>query len=273
MKAWALIVSAVGGLFHRRRMNDEIDEELRSHIEHRADDLERQGHAREEARRQARLEFGAYERLKEESHDAAGRSFFRQRCRRPSLRASVAAQVSWLFANRNSAAGFGHWRIDSRFQPCRCGAAETASVSGLGRNRYAMDCAAEGHKHWRIRQVPLGPYAVSRIRERDADLSLYWRVRKREFQFDGSRRTGTPGRSARVIGLLSRPRRAAGAGAHIHAGGRSARARARSAAEQCCVAGAFWRGRGDRRTRDRFEWSALCGGRHHACGVHVSACQ
>lgn len=55
MKAWALIVSAVGGLFHRRRMNDEIDEELRSHIEHRADDLERQGHARQEARRQARL--------------------------------------------------------------------------------------------------------------------------------------------------------------------------------------------------------------------------
>lgn len=76
MKAWALIVSAVGGLFHRRRMNDEIDEELRSHIEHRADDLERQGHAREDARRQARLEFGAYERLKEESHDAVGGHFF-----------------------------------------------------------------------------------------------------------------------------------------------------------------------------------------------------
>jgi putative ABC transport system permease protein len=75
MKAWTLIVSAVGGLVHRPQMNGDIDDELRSHIQHRADDLEHRGVSREGAERQARIEFGAYERLKEESHDALGGHF------------------------------------------------------------------------------------------------------------------------------------------------------------------------------------------------------
>jgi len=36
----------------------EIDEELRSHIQHRADDLQRSGLSRREAERRARVEFG-----------------------------------------------------------------------------------------------------------------------------------------------------------------------------------------------------------------------
>jgi predicted permease len=75
MKAWASIFSAAAGLFHRKGMNGEIDEELRSHIQHRADDLEGKGLLRDQAERQARIEFGAFERLKEESHDALGGHF------------------------------------------------------------------------------------------------------------------------------------------------------------------------------------------------------
>jgi predicted permease len=49
-----------------------MEEELRSHLASRADDLERQGVSRAEAERQARLEFGGYERYKEECREALG---------------------------------------------------------------------------------------------------------------------------------------------------------------------------------------------------------
>jgi putative ABC transport system permease protein len=57
-------------------MNTEIDDELRSHIQLRADDLEGSGRTRAEAERQARIEFGGFERFKEECHVAAGGTFF-----------------------------------------------------------------------------------------------------------------------------------------------------------------------------------------------------
>jgi hypothetical protein len=59
-----------------RRMNREMDEELRSHIQHRADDLERGGLPRSEAEQRARVEFGGYERFKEECRDAVRAGFF-----------------------------------------------------------------------------------------------------------------------------------------------------------------------------------------------------
>jgi predicted permease len=63
-------------LFHRSPKNAEMEEELRSHIEHRADDLERSGLGRAEAERRARIEFGGYERYRQESHEAARGQFF-----------------------------------------------------------------------------------------------------------------------------------------------------------------------------------------------------
>ncbi|MGO8791870.1 MAG: permease prefix domain 1-containing protein [Terriglobia bacterium] len=44
----------IARLFQRSRMNAEIEEELRAHIQHRADDLERSGLERAEAERRAR---------------------------------------------------------------------------------------------------------------------------------------------------------------------------------------------------------------------------
>ena len=52
-----------------------MEEELRSHIQHRADDLERSGLARAEAERRARIEFGGREKYKEECHEALGGNF------------------------------------------------------------------------------------------------------------------------------------------------------------------------------------------------------
>ena len=56
-------------------MNDEMDEELRSHIAFRVADLERSGMNRVEAKRRARIEFGGTERFKEECREAAGGNF------------------------------------------------------------------------------------------------------------------------------------------------------------------------------------------------------
>jgi predicted permease len=55
--------------FYRSRMSGEMDAELRSHIEHRADDLERSGMARAEARRRAAVEFGGVVRYQQESRE------------------------------------------------------------------------------------------------------------------------------------------------------------------------------------------------------------
>jgi predicted permease len=62
-------------ILNRSQINGEMDEELRSHIQHRADDLERSGLSRAEAERRARVEFGSYERFKVESREAAGGGF------------------------------------------------------------------------------------------------------------------------------------------------------------------------------------------------------
>ena len=65
----------IATLFQRSRMNAEMEDELRSHIQHRADDLERTGIPRAEAERRARIEFGGHVRYKEESREAAGGTF------------------------------------------------------------------------------------------------------------------------------------------------------------------------------------------------------
>jgi putative ABC transport system permease protein len=53
-------------------MENEMDVELRFHIETRAEDLMRSGVSREEAMRRARIEFGGVERVKEEGREARG---------------------------------------------------------------------------------------------------------------------------------------------------------------------------------------------------------
>jgi len=66
----------IAGLFRRSELNTDMDEEVASHIQLRADDLERSGVSRAEAARQARIEFGGQERYKEEIHKALGGGTF-----------------------------------------------------------------------------------------------------------------------------------------------------------------------------------------------------
>lgn len=72
MKVLTYLRSLNARFFRRSRTEDDMEEELRSHIQHRADDLERSGVARAEAERRARVEFGGYQRFKEECREAMG---------------------------------------------------------------------------------------------------------------------------------------------------------------------------------------------------------
>jgi putative ABC transport system permease protein len=59
-------------VFRRSQVETEMEQEFRSHLRIRAQDLERQGLSRAEAERQARIEFGGYQRYKEECREALG---------------------------------------------------------------------------------------------------------------------------------------------------------------------------------------------------------
>lgn len=69
-------VDSLRSFFHRSPKNAEMEEELRSHIQHRADDLKRSGLPQAEAERRARVEFGGYEHYRQESYEATGHHVF-----------------------------------------------------------------------------------------------------------------------------------------------------------------------------------------------------
>jgi len=76
MKLFVWVQSLWSAVFHRSGADREMEEELRSHMAHRADDLARSGLSRSEADRRARVEFGGLVKYKEQSHQAAGGQFF-----------------------------------------------------------------------------------------------------------------------------------------------------------------------------------------------------
>src|SRR5580704_11089093 len=72
MSLFSSLRSVVSAFFHRSRIEKEIEEELYAHIQDRANDLERSGVPRAEAERRARLDFGDYQKFKEEIREAQG---------------------------------------------------------------------------------------------------------------------------------------------------------------------------------------------------------
>src|SRR6267378_1255944 len=67
--------SLTNRFFRRSRTEADLDEELRSHIQLRVDDLVKFGFLRAEAERRARIEFGGREQFKEECREALGGQF------------------------------------------------------------------------------------------------------------------------------------------------------------------------------------------------------
>jgi hypothetical protein len=75
MSLSSILRSAAAALFHRSRLEAEMDQELRAHIEDRANDLECSGFPRREAERCAHLDFGNYQKFTEECRQAVGSHF------------------------------------------------------------------------------------------------------------------------------------------------------------------------------------------------------
>src|SRR6202789_2829904 len=75
MSIFSAIRSLASAFLQRGQVHREMEEELRSHIQHRADDLQRRGISRKEAERRARLEFGGFEKFREEAREALGGHF------------------------------------------------------------------------------------------------------------------------------------------------------------------------------------------------------
>jgi len=75
MSLYSSIRALAQKLLRGKELASEMEEELRSHIALRADDLVRSGVPRAEAERRARIEFGSRERYREESHEAAGGNY------------------------------------------------------------------------------------------------------------------------------------------------------------------------------------------------------
>jgi hypothetical protein len=108
MKFLPLIRTLAGRFFPRRRMEEELEQELRSHILHRADDLERSGLARAEAERQAHIEFGSYGRFREGCYEALGAHAVETGGTRCARQRPRFAQVARLYGGRRFDASAGH---------------------------------------------------------------------------------------------------------------------------------------------------------------------
>ena len=76
MKLFPSLRMLFSSLFRRQRIEADMDAELLVHIQSRAEDLMRSGVSRVEAERRARLEFGGYQKFKEECREAVGVHFF-----------------------------------------------------------------------------------------------------------------------------------------------------------------------------------------------------
>ncbi|HTB11945.1 MAG TPA: ABC transporter permease [Bryobacteraceae bacterium] len=68
--------SRLRAFLHRNKFEQDLDDELRLHLELRAADLARAGHSKDSAERQARLELGSREKFKDEVRGTAGIRFF-----------------------------------------------------------------------------------------------------------------------------------------------------------------------------------------------------
>jgi putative ABC transport system permease protein len=75
MTMWDRLRALWNAALRREHLEQDMDSELRFHIEAYAEDLIRKGIPRGEALRRARLEFGGMERVKEEGREARGLSF------------------------------------------------------------------------------------------------------------------------------------------------------------------------------------------------------
>ncbi len=98
------VTQRLAALFRRRRLEDDLDEELRSHLEMAVELNLRKGMSAEEARREALRSFGGVEQTKETYRDQRGL---------PMIETTL---QDGLFSSGNPVPDFGHRRQCRRLQ-------------------------------------------------------------------------------------------------------------------------------------------------------------
>jgi len=108
-------MSWLQALFARKRMEIDLDKELRFHFESQVADKVRSGIAENEARRLTRLEFGSIERIKEDCRESRGALWLESGRAGHSLQPSPTPQIPWLHVHRSAHTGARHRRHHRNF--------------------------------------------------------------------------------------------------------------------------------------------------------------
>ncbi len=128
--SWASVVAArLRGLFEHKRLERELDDEVRFHLEMQIEDNLKAGMNPAEARYAALRSFGAIEPMKESVPRTMGIRPGRNDSAGHTLRASDSPQEPRLYDDRRSHTGAGDWRQYRNVQRAEYGSAPAASLS------------------------------------------------------------------------------------------------------------------------------------------------
>ena len=187
----------------RRRIRDELDDELRFHLEGRIEDLmEREGLSRADAEREARRRFGDYQAYRQEARSIDETMFDRRnrmelfdtlgRETRHALRSLLRAPSFSLIVLVTLALGLGAATDD--LHAARSRRAATAAVSERGSDDPHRHAVAEGQGRRRVRDLAR---AVLLLQEEQRRAGESRAVRHRHAAHAGRRRSPAGARPAR----------------------------------------------------------------------------
>ena len=126
------LLSRMTNLLRRSRMDREIGEELRAHLDMRTDENVARGMTPEVARREAQVRFGNPAAMRERVAAADAEPGCREPAARCALCAAAAAPLAGICADGDSHAGAGHRRECDCVRDCECAAAAAAECGGAG---------------------------------------------------------------------------------------------------------------------------------------------
>ena len=117
-------------LLRRSAVENELDEELRFHLEQQVEKHVRAGFTREEALRRARLEFGGLGQVKEDCRESHGITFLEITVQDVRYALRQLRKTPGIYGNRGSYVGLGNWRQRGDLYPGECRADEEPARCG-----------------------------------------------------------------------------------------------------------------------------------------------
>ena len=121
------LVFRLRSLLRRDAVENELDEELRFHLEQQVEKHVRAGLTRDEALRRTRLEFGALGRVKEDCRESRGISFLETTAQDIRYALRQLRKSSGIHRYGAADAGFGHWGERCHFHAGECSAVKESA--------------------------------------------------------------------------------------------------------------------------------------------------